>query len=65
MVLVVVTNTYRDGYVAKGISIVDLIDSDRRKYEGYFEGIDTVVHLGYRCRVGEPTDHFSVEIDNL
>ena len=52
MVLVDVTNTHRDGYVAEGISIVDLIDSDRRKYEGYFEGIDAVVHLGYKRRVG-------------
>ena len=65
VVQVDVTNTHRDGYVVEGISIVDLIDSDRRKYESYFEDVDAVVHLGYKRRVGDPIDHFSVEIDNI
>ncbi len=31
-----------------GVTVADLCDSDRTKYRLLFEGVDTVVHLGYR-----------------
>ena len=32
--------------------MLDLIDPDRDKYARYFEGVDAVVHLGYKRRSG-------------
>src|SRR5438105_8378494 len=59
LVLVDVTQKDRQGEEVKDIVVLDLIDPDRSKYAQYFEGVDAVVHLGYKRRSGpHPLDHF-------
>ena len=53
------------GEPVAGVQIADLIDPDRAKYAALFEGIDAVVHLGYKRRAGEPLDHFFDEKANV
>ena len=65
MVLVDVKAENREGERVGGIEIADLIDTDRSKYAGLFEGVDAVVHLGYKRRTGEPLDHFFDENENV
>ena len=65
MVLVDVSDTNRDGNKVPGVNVVDLVDSDRSGYEALFEGVDAVVHLGYKRRSGAAVDHFSYENDNV
>ena len=48
-----------------GVQIADLIDPDRSKYAALFEGMDAVVHLGYKRRSGDPLDHFFDEKANV
>ena len=50
LVLVDVTQKNRQGEEIKDIVVLDLIDPDRSKYARYFEGVDAVVHLGYKRR---------------
>ena len=65
MVLVDVKGENPRGEQVEGVQIADLIDADRSKYEGLFEGVDAVVHLGYKRRSGEPLDHFFDENENV
>jgi len=52
LVLVDVTQKNRQGEEIKDIVVLDLIDPDRGKYARCFEGVDAVVHLGYKRRSG-------------
>ncbi|MBI4013133.1 MAG: NAD(P)-dependent oxidoreductase [Candidatus Rokubacteria bacterium] len=71
----------REGYVlrlvdvkpAPGVVVADLGDPDRSKYADLFQGVDTVVHLGYR-HAGQagafgadvpPIDRFDGELVNV
>ncbi len=65
MVLVDVKTENREGERVDGVQIANLIDTDRSKYAGLFEGVDAVVHLGHKRRTGEPLDHFFDERDNV
>ncbi|MCH9009534.1 MAG: NAD(P)-dependent oxidoreductase [Chloroflexi bacterium] len=65
MVLVDVKTENREGERVEGVEIANLIDTDRSKYAGLFEGVDAVVHLGHKRRSGEPLDHFFDERDNV
>ena len=66
VVLVDVTKKNRQGEEVKDIVVLDLIDPDRSKYARYFEGVDAVVHLGYKRRSGaNPLDHFFDEKQNV
>ena len=65
-VLVDVTDTNRRGETVEGVIIQDLIDPDREHYSALFEGVDAVVHLGYKRRSGDnPMDHFFDENENV
>ena len=51
LVLTDVSSTTRlGGEEMPGVVTADLIDRDRSAYAGLFEGVDAVVHLGYRRR---------------
>ena len=65
MVLVDVSDKDRAGETVDGVVIADLIDPDRVKYSGLFDGVDAVVHLGYKRRSGGPLDHFFHEKQNV
>ena len=66
LVLVDVTQKNRQGEEIKDIVVLDLIDPDRSKYARYFEGVDAVVHLGYKRRSGpNPLEHFFDEKQNV
>lgn len=66
VVLVDVTQKNRHGDEVQGVVVLDLIDPDRSKYARYFEGVDAVVHLGYKRRRGaNPLDHFDDEKHNV
>ena len=65
-VLVDVTDTNRRGEKVEGIVIQDLIDPNRAAYAHLFEGVDAVVHLGYKRRTApNPLDHFAEENQNV
>ena len=64
-VLLDVKDRNRDGDHVDGVNVVDLADSDRGKYQDYFEGVDAVVHLGHKHSSGEAVDRFFDEIDNV
>jgi len=66
LVLVDVTGKTRRGEELADVTVVDLIDPDRSRYATLFEGIDAVVHLGYKRRQGaNPMDHFFDEKQNV
>jgi nucleoside-diphosphate-sugar epimerase len=66
LTLVDVTQKNRQGEAITEIVILDLIDPDRSKYAQYFDGVDAVVHLGYKRRHGpNPLDHFFDEKQNV
>jgi len=65
MVLVDVKQENPRGEKIEGVVIADLIDADRSKYAHLFDGVDAVVHLGYKRRAGEPLDHFFDENENV
>jgi nucleoside-diphosphate-sugar epimerase len=65
LVLVDVTKKNRQGEDISDIVVLDLINPDRNQYAHYFEGINTVVHLGYKRRSGDPLDHFFDEKQNV
>jgi NAD+ dependent glucose-6-phosphate dehydrogenase len=48
LVLLDVRVTDRQGRDVGDVRLADLTDPDRRRYQHHFEGIDTVVHLGYK-----------------
>ena len=65
-VLVDVADTNRRGERVEGIVIQDLIDPDRAAYAHLFDGVDGVVHLGYKRRSApNPLDHFAEENQNV
>ena len=65
MVLLDVSEQNRRGERVDGVFVADLIDSDRSAYAQHFEGVDAVVHLGYKRRSGEALDHFFDEKANV
>ncbi|MCI0440464.1 MAG: NAD(P)-dependent oxidoreductase [Chloroflexi bacterium] len=65
MTLIDVKAENRQGQKVEGVIIADLIDPDRSKYAKHFEGVDAVVHLGYKRREGGPLDHFFGEKQNV
>ena len=73
LVLVDVKNTDRDGEVVNGVVVADLADSERSRYEHLFDGVDSVIHLGYmRSEPGgvfgsetPQIDRFDVELANV
>ncbi len=65
MVLIDVNDRDRGGNAVKGVNIADLTDPDRTGYQGYFAGLDAVVHLGYKSRSADPLDAFYDENDNV
>ena len=58
LVLVDVKAENQRGEHVDDVAVVDLIDTDRTKYAQLFDGVDAVVHLGYKRRSGDPLDHF-------
>ena len=52
MVLVDVKDENPRGEKVEGVDIANLIDTDRSNYANLFEGVDAVVHLGYKRRQG-------------
>ena len=60
-----VSDRNREGQKVDGVHVVDLIDPDRSRYEQYFDGVDTVIHLAHKVRHGDPVDHFFVEKQNV
>ncbi len=65
LVLVDVKRENRQGERVDDVAVADLIDMDRSKYAQLFDGVDAVVHLGYKRRSGEPLDHFFDEHQNV
>ena len=55
----------REGNQVPNVVAADLSGPDRGNYSQHFDGVDTVVHLGYRRRRGEPLDHFYDESANV
>ena len=59
LTLVDVTQKNCQSETITDIVVLDLIDPGRSKYAQYFDGVDAVVHLGYKRRHGpNPLDHF-------
>jgi nucleoside-diphosphate-sugar epimerase len=65
LVLIDVKAENQQGERIDDVAIADLIDTDRGRYMHLFEGVDAVVHLGYKRRSGEPLDHFFDEHQNV
>lgn len=65
LTLIDVKETDRQGERVENVGVADLIDADRSKYAQHFEGMDAVVHLGYKRRSGDPLDHFFDENSNV
>jgi len=65
LVLVDVKAENRQGERVDDVAIADLIDTDRRQYAQLFDGVDAVVHLGYKRRSGAPLEHFYDEHQNI
>jgi len=56
----------RKGDAIEGVQVADLVDRDRDAYRRHFQGIDTVVHLGFiRHNRIQPEPHFLAEMDNI
>lgn len=65
LVLLDTRDTDRDGHPVEGVTVADVSDRDRRKYEGYFEGADAVVHLAYVHTNGANVDKYLIERGNV
>ena len=73
LTLVDAVNTDRQGNPVEGVEIVDLIDTDRSKYERYFANQDAIIHLAYkRSSPGgvygtdvPHIDRFATELENV
>ena len=71
--LVDVSDRDVNGKRVQGVEVADLIDPDRSVYRRLFEGVDAVVHLGYKhSRQGGPgggdapqIERFPVELENI
>lgn len=48
-----------------GVQVANLLDPDRSSYSHHFEGVDTVVHLAYIRRRGEPIDQYESQRENV
>ena len=64
-VLVDVNDEDRQGQKLEGVIVSDLINPERSQYASYFEGVDAVVHLGYKRRTGVPLNQFFDEKENV
>jgi hypothetical protein len=65
LVLVDVTQENRRGERVEGVTIADLVDTDRSGYDHLFEGVEAVVHLGRARRSGDVLDHYHGESKNV
>ena len=73
LTLIDAVDTDREGNPVEGVEIVDLIDTDRSKYEQYFAAQDAIIHLAYkRSSPGgvygtdvPQIDRFSTEFENV
>jgi len=65
MVLVDVKAENQRGERVDDVAVADLIDTDRTQYARLFDGVDAVVHLGYKRRSGDPLEHFYDENQNV
>ncbi len=73
LTLIDAVDTDRDGNPVEGVEIVDLIDTDRSKYERHFADQDAVIHLAYkRSSPGgvygtdvPQIDRFDTELENV
>jgi hypothetical protein len=71
LLLVDVTDLDRNRNPVDGVTVADLADPDRSKYASLFEGVDAVVHLGYRNpdRITganvTPIDRYDIEASNV
>ena len=65
MALIDVNDSDREGRKVSGVAIADLGEPDLTKYAHYFQGVDTVVHLGYKPRHGSPLDDYYDEQFNV
>jgi NAD dependent epimerase/dehydratase family len=71
--LVDVREVDRDGTPVPGVTVADLSGLDRTRYRQLFDGVDTVVHLGYRHPGREGAwgadvpaiDRFDTEVTNV
>ncbi|MFP6593888.1 MAG: NAD(P)-dependent oxidoreductase [Dehalococcoidia bacterium] len=69
--LVDVSDRDRNGDLVEGVIVADLADPNRSLYSELFEGVDSVIHLGYRspARVtgGDvpPIERFDIEFSNI
>ena len=48
LTLIDAVRTNASGNVVDGVDVVDLIDTDRSRYERYFADQDAVIHLAYK-----------------
>ena len=65
MALIDLNDSDREGRKVSGVAIADLGDPDLTKYARYFQGVDTVVHLGYKTPHGSPLDEYYDEQFNV
>ncbi len=73
LTLIDAINTDREGNPVAGVEIVDLIDTDRSKYEQYFANQDAIIHLAYKRSspggvYGSDVPHidrFATELENV
>jgi len=65
MTLLDVKERDRGGNQVPDVVAADLSDPNRESYSQHFQGVDTVVHLGYRRPHGEPLDDFYDENANV
>ena len=54
-----------EGRKLESVIIADLSDPDLEKYREHFKGVDTVIHLAYKRRRGQPLDDFYDEKVNV
>ena len=65
LTLVDIKSTDREGREVPEVAIADLGGPDLVKSKGYFQGVDTVVHLGHKRHRGSPLDDFYDEEFNV
>lgn len=64
LVLCDVRDTTRDGQPVAGVQIADLAASDPSQHRHLFDGVDTVIHLAYHRRSGDPDrDYFDERVN--
>lgn len=69
--LVDVSDRDRNGDPVEGVIVADLADPDRSLYSELFDGVDAVIHLGYRSPAGviggdvPPIERFDIEFSNV